>query len=1382
MSSESVTYKFEPLKGNNWLPWKTRIDAILTKEKLSRLVYGSEKRPVAADPGKVTGEETSRMNEWDDKDGKARSIIVLNISDSEMIYVMGAKTAAEMWKKLTSVKESSSGMAKLIARRKLYRTFAEEGADITEHVTKLTSIKEELNTMGVKIEDADFLDILMTSLPESWDIFTTTYMTANSAGVKTLTPDDFIAVVYEEIRRRSARQSTSDTALKAISHTHDTSKGTRRNDDKPTCQNCKRKGHVAKNCWAPGGGKEGQGPKQRKKKEGNDRANKAEEDSPKNFDMAYTAHDDFDAPSENSRDAWWLDSCANQHLCINKALFTSYIPTKERTVGGVGGRLAVHGTGTVIIDFRVGNRIVRHQVSNVLHTPEFNCNLLSMGKLDSAGVKWEGQDGTLTLMRKDGSVIGLGMKKRDMYLLEARGVPAEVVETAEVRVAESNAKSWDEWHRQYGHLAYSAIRALRDKEMVSGLIIDENSTPQETCEACIQAKITRRPFPKESTTKTEKPGEYTVSDIWGPARVESIAKSRYYISFTDLHTRRCTVLFMRKKSEAHDRIVSYLTRIERHYGHIPKAIKFDNGKELVGTETQKWCAMKGIDIDKTSPYSPSQNGVAERFNRTLLELARAMLIARNLPTFLWAEATAHAAYLRNHAPTKALDGKTPEEAWTGRKPNVSHLQEFGCDVWIRDEGDVGKLLPRANKMIFTGFEDGPKAVRYYDPAKRSIKVSRNYVFPEKVKIDINAERTMPIEGEKETEHNQQNVPMSLEEREITHQNTRENPPKIATPNAIVPIPMPDRPVRTKRKPTDYRKLGNPDVRSSSSRYEAELEAERRRAELEVEKMVEVEDEDDEPTAAIAFMADAISKTYNIPRNIREARNSPEWKEWVIAMEEEHNQLLDTGTWELVEPVADRQAIGSRWVFAKKYDEHGNVVKHKARLVAQGFSQVPGIDYTENFAPVVRLDAVRTCIALSAIKDWEMRQLDIKGAYLNGELEEEIYMRQPEEFDDGSGRVCKLKRPLYGLKQAGRVWNKNINSQLTTFGYTRTNADPCVYYKLTHGKSVILTLWVDDIIMVGDAKEEIEDTVRRLGKHFEIKDLGDPRLLLGIQINRDRQNKTITLSQQNYITAVLERFGYSNLSGVSTPLDKNIILHKRTTADPQADPSVIKDYQTKLGCIMYAAIGTLPQLAYAVQTLSQFSTNPGPEHITALKRTFRYLAHVKSKKMGLVYGGTQNWPTEVTGYTDADWGSNPNDRLSISGFAFLLGGGAISWSSKKQTAVALSSTEAEYMAASHAARHAIWLQRLLSDIGFPISRPTTLFIDNQSTLALTQDVKFHQRTKHIDIQYHFLRDQVISGTISTFYCQTNEMIADIMTKALDRPQHTRLTEDLGVLSV
>lgn len=329
---------------------------------------------------------------------------------------------------------------------------------------------------------------------------------------------------------------------------------------------------------------------------------------------------------------------------------------------------------------------------------------------------------------RDGTVVGKGYKHQRLYLLAARAV-MPMQERA--NLAASRRLTWDQWHHRYGHIGMTALRQLQKEGLVSGLEIDESSIPSKTCEACIQAKQTHKPFPKEAENRSEIPGERIVSDVWGPARVTSIGGWNYTISFIDDAKRYYTVLFLVRKSDAPLRIKSHIAVVKRKFGKAPRWMRVDNGAELVNAEVRKFAAEEGILIETTAPYSPSQNGIAERFNRSVIELVRAMLIAKNLPAFLWDEAVSHAVYLRNRAPTQALKGMTPYEAWNGLKPDVSHFREFGCDVWVLDEDkNRSKLAPKSKKMVFVGFAEGSKAVRYWDKATRKIKVSRNVAFNE----------------------------------------------------------------------------------------------------------------------------------------------------------------------------------------------------------------------------------------------------------------------------------------------------------------------------------------------------------------------------------------------------------------------------------------------------------------------------------------------------------------------------------------------------------------------------------------------------------------------------------------------------------------------------
>lgn len=414
------------------------------------------------------------------------------------------------------------------------------------------------------------------------------------------------------------------------------------------------------------------------------------------------------------------------------------------------------------------------------------------------------------------------------------------------------------------------------------------------------------------------------------------------------------------------------------------------------------------------------------------------------------------------------------------------------------------------------------------------------------------------------------------------------------------------------------------------------------------------------------------------------------------------------------------------------------------------------------------------------------QYDVVGAYLNAEVEEEIYMRQPPGYDDGSGRVLRLIKALYGLKQGGRVWNQHFNSTMVEkLGFQRLSADICVYVKTVGSEMIVFGLHVDDMLGGADSDALMDEFETQIRRYYDITNLGTPRMLLGLEVSHHSDLRTITIRQTHFILTALDRFGMAGCAPASTPMDLNVRLVK----EPEdADLSEMKDvpYQAAIGTLMYAALGTRPDISYAVQTLSQFSSRPGPAHWTAVKRVFRYLKG--SLDYGITYGRKGEPRTQayyknfrLEGYTDADWGANPVDRRSISGYTFLIGGGLVAWSSKKQAVVALSSTEAEYMAVSYAARHAIWMRQLLAELNFEQVHATDLRADNMSAIALSKDNIQHARTKHIDIRHHFIRECIAADTISLKYVPTADNVADLFTKALPRERFHYLRKQLGILS-
>jgi hypothetical protein len=524
-SYSSGSYKIEMLKGNNWMPWKRRMLAVLRDLDLEEYVEESSKKPEPADRVSPTDDETKAIRKWEKEDAKARTRIELAIGDSEMVHILGANTAKEMWKQLTLVKESRGKMGILACRRALYRMIADEGFDLIEHISKMRKMQEELHLMGSKVSDEDFAMILVSSLPESWDLFTSAYLSTKSDG-SSFTSHELVAILIEEDRRRRERTGDPrDVAMQARQQNWQTQNSSSRNNDSQIeCHNCHKKGHMARDCWSKGGGKEGQGPGNRKRggkfRNSQNRSNQSTETTDINIglsDVAYMAN-----TNTFSNYDWLLDSGTTTHICKNRNEISNYTALANTTISGLSKTKAIaEGRGTVTLSFSVNNQVVQHKLNDVLHVPEAPNSLLSVSRFDEIGGKVIHQDGKCELRSSTGQLIGTGRKINRLYLLDAR---AELGENNQANFAAPKKLTWDQWHRRYGHIGMTSLEKLQKGKLVDGLEVDESSVPSRSCEACIQAKQATMPFPKEAQNRSTIAGERTMSDVWGPARVESIGK------------------------------------------------------------------------------------------------------------------------------------------------------------------------------------------------------------------------------------------------------------------------------------------------------------------------------------------------------------------------------------------------------------------------------------------------------------------------------------------------------------------------------------------------------------------------------------------------------------------------------------------------------------------------------------------------------------------------------------------------------------------------------------------------------------------------------------------------------------------------------------------
>ncbi|KAL5774045.1 hypothetical protein ACOSP7_011602 [Xanthoceras sorbifolium] len=713
-------------------------------------------------------------------------------------------------------------------------------------------------------------------------------------------------------------------------------------------------------------------------------------------------------------------------------------------------------------------------------------------------------------------------------------------------------------------------------------------------------------------------------------------------------------------------------------------------------------------MEKTVPMTPQQNGVAERMNRTLNERARSMRLHAGLPKMLWAEAVNTAAYLINRGPSVPLDGGIPEEVWSGKEVNISHLRVFGCISYVHiDSAERSKLDAKSNKCVFVGYGGDEFGYRFWDYENRKIIRSRDVIFNENL---MYKDRSIAESSSSTTE---------AETKEFA----------------------------------EFEEISGSDVQISPETVQEELDAPELRRSSRVPKPIQRYS----PSLHYLLLTDS-----GEPECYDEAMQVEDSVKWESAMRDEMDSLMSNQTWELAELPPGKKALHNKWVFRIKEEHNGNK-RYKARMVVKGFQQKDGIDYNEIFSPVVKLTTIRLVLKIVAAENLHLEQLDVKTAFLHGDLEEEIYMRQPEGFKEAGKEnlVCRLKKSLYGLKQAPRQWYKKFDSFMSSSGFTRCQADHCCYIKRFDNSFIILLLYVDDMLVAGSDMQEIMNLKRELSKQFAMKDLGAAKQILGMRIKRDTKSGTLLLSQAEYIKKVLSRFNMQDAKPVSTPLGIHFRLSKEQSPKTEEERTHMAKvpYASAIGSLMYAMVCTRPDIAQAVGAVSRYMNNPGKIHWEAVKWILRYLRGTTNKTLCFKGGDTT-----LTGYVDADLAGNVDIRKSTTGYVYTLGGTAVSWVSQLQKIVALSTTEAEYVAVTEASKEMVWLQSFLEELGKK-QEDNVLYCESQSAIHLAKNPSFHSRTKHIQLRYHFIRSLLEDGILKLEKISGAQNPADMLTKTV-----------------
>ena len=1157
-----------------------------------------------------------------------------------------------------------------------------------------------------------------------------------------------------------------------------------------------------------------------------------------------------------------VDSGASKHFLMREIPLQGAVVEANVKIKVASGRtLAAPSVGAANLVTADGKAL---NLTNVHQHKHLNVNLLSVSALcgKDGFVLFSAEKAQI--MNKNKDVLWEAQKEQNgVYALQLTAASAELIANTQKQEQQRL------WHARLGHLADSGMHKLISAKAVVGLEQLSKCEAEELCNNCVKGKAHRAPFGLKASERSRatKPLGRVHADLCGPF-TPSAGGALHFLLLVDEFSRKYFLFPLKHKSEAAAKIMSWCRQAVLQADQEVVEFHSDNGGEFISNELKSFFERAGIRATTTVAGTPQHNGMCERGNRTICEGVVAMMQAAGAHSVLWSECALARTYVYNLTVVRAGQSETPEGLWKASesKPSVEYLRVWGCDAWVwRPANERSKLEAKAQITIFVGYceQRAPVAYRLYIVETGQIIISRDVQFDESKFtqcaalvakdrtsnsdlqdfddiVDENEVRLMELislqqleEDRKAREAKGVNAAASaagcvaiastpVRARAAAVEEFKEAAEPAAAAESEAPVESVVGPEKQRRKAIPAESVAPTAGSQAESRF---VEGRNRAAKNKPLSRYGMVDERD--VGALAAEAEAMSLELEEcacsalteldledPQSFEEAMNSPEAAQWKEAMDKELASMESFKVWVLVQLPAGARTLKCKWIFKRKFDKDGHVARYKARLVVQGFAQRKGVDYGATYAAVLSYHTLRIILFLVAFFDLELKQMDVPTAFLNAfNVGYNLYVSPPAglKLPGGGaqgGIVCQLLKTLYGIKQAPRCWGGDLAGSIMELGYTRCTADACVFIKTSKtAKMIIIAVFVDDIFPACSKVDEAEmdADIAVLMAKYKIPTCSNAELVLGMLVTRDREARTLKLSQRVYLEKILKRFNMQDCKPATTPAlerpskeervemaaaERAAGAAERATKEKELEEEEQEDsaeeekgtargsraeahenYRAAVGGLLYASVSTRPDIAYATSVLSRAVSNPSPAHHRALKHLLRYIRGTVD--MGLTFGGGAK-PTEGEQRTvvlevlaDADWGGNLSDRRSMTGILCKLNGSTISWASKRQPVVALSSCEAEYMAAGAAAQQIVWLRTLLAELGWPQEEGTTLWCDNQSAISLASDDMQSAHTKHIDIRHHFIRFHVADGRIVLEWLPTSEQEADLLTKALGR---------------